>query len=164
MLSVATATEAHIPLIINLTMQVWPQTYVPIIGEEQVAYMLGRFYSPDALEKQMREYHHKIILCYSNDVPVAFAAYSEIEPQVFKLHKLYIIPGNQGQGIGRFIIEHIIADINAHGAATLRLNVNIHNHAAKAFYERIGFTHFKDEDIDIGNGWFMNDHVLELGL
>ena len=48
-----TAGIAHIPLIRELTMQVWPQTYIPIVGEEQVNYMLNRFYTPEALAQQM---------------------------------------------------------------------------------------------------------------
>jgi len=145
-------------------MQVWPQTYTPIIGAQQVAYMLAQFYSPDALQKQMEEHNHQFILCYSDSEPIAFASYSETEPQIFKLHKLYILPTLQGKGIGRYMIQHIADDLRTRNATTLRLNVNRYNTAAIAFYEKTGFTLFKTEDIDIGNGFFMNDYVLEMKL
>ena len=51
MLHIRNATTADIPLIRELCLQVWPQTYTPIVGERQVAYMLGLFYSPDQLAK-----------------------------------------------------------------------------------------------------------------
>lgn len=161
-LYIKTASLDDIPAIRELNAQIWPQTYVPIIGQQQVDYMLDLFYTPDALKKQMQEYKHKFILCYSGEQPVAFASYSEIEPSIYKLHKIYILPSMQGRGVGRFMLNYITADIKAHGATALRLNVNIHNHPAKAFYNKVGFTHFKDEDIDIGAGFFMNDHVLSL--
>ncbi|MES2704260.1 MAG: GNAT family N-acetyltransferase [Bacteroidota bacterium] len=163
-LEIIKADVSHIPLIIALNEQVWPQTYIPIIGEQQVAYMMGLFYTPEALKKQMTELQHQFIICYYQGTPAAFASYSAIEPGIYKLHKIYILPSMQGKGIGRYVLGYITDDIAAQGATTLRLNVNIHNHAAKAFYEKTGFRHFKDEDIDIGGGYFMNDHVLSMPL
>jgi ribosomal protein S18 acetylase RimI-like enzyme len=110
----------------------------------------------------MEEYGHRFIICYSDDVPAAFASYGEIEPGIYKLHKIYILTSQQGKGIGRYMINYIVDELKQEGIGELRLNVNIHNHAAMAFYEKMGFRHVRDEDIDIGNGYFMNDHVLGL--
>ena len=161
MLSIKNATVADIELIRTLAMQVWPQTYTPILGPDQVAYMLQQFYTPEALAQQMAQGHRFLIGHYEGE-PVAFASFSEVAPHIFKLHKIYLLPGLQGRGIGKAMLAYIVTGIKALGATTLRLNVNIHNHAAKAFYERTGFTHLLDEDIDIGHGYFMNDHVLSL--
>jgi ribosomal protein S18 acetylase RimI-like enzyme len=160
-LTIRAATPADIPAIRDITMQVWPPTYVPIIGEQQVSYMIGLFYAPEHLKKQMAE-GHNFIVCYSGSEPVGFAGWSEIEPNIYKLHKLYVLTTQQGRGVGKLMMDHIIKEIKAAGATALRLNVNRYNFNAKAFYERTGFTLYKDEDIDIGNGFFMNDHVLEL--
>jgi ribosomal protein S18 acetylase RimI-like enzyme len=46
------------------------------------------------------------------------------------------------------------------GATTLQLNVN-RNNPAKIFYEKLGFAVLNEEDIDIGNGYFMNDYVMQ---
>ena len=162
MLSIKHATTNHIPLIRELTMQVWPQTYTPILGEEQVAYMLEQFYAPASLEKQMDT--HIFIICYNDGMPTGFASWSEVEPHIFKLHKIYILPGLQGKGIGKFMLNYIIQEIKGKGATALRLNVNRYNRTAKAFYERTGFKHLLDEDIDIANGYFMNDHVMQLEI
>ena len=162
MLSILNATTVDIPLIRDITKQVWPPTYVPIIGEQQVDYMIGLFYAPGELKKQMEESGHRFIICYSDGQPVAFASWSEIEKHIFKLHKIYILTGQQGKGIGRFMIGHIVNEIKKECATALRLNVNRHNRSAIAFYKKTGFNHYKEEDIDIGNGFFMNDHVLEL--
>jgi ribosomal protein S18 acetylase RimI-like enzyme len=159
-LAIIKANTTHIPVIRDLTMEVWPQTYTPIIGADQVAYMLGLFYTPEALEQQMSELNHQFIIGYRQGAPVSFASYSAIEPSVFKLHKLYILPATQGSGAGRGMVDHIVQQLPA--PCLLRLNVNIHNHQARAFYKRYGFCHLRDEDINIGGGYFMNDHVLQL--
>ena len=158
------ANTSHIPIIRDLTMQVWPQTYTPIIGADQVAYMLERFYDPGALTAQMNDQGHQFLIAEADGEPTAFASYSEVEPGVYKLHKLYTTLAAQGKGLGRALIDYIIGDIRAKNATMLRLNVNIHNHAAKQFYARYGFRHLLDEDIDIGSGFYMNDHVLCLDL
>ena len=145
-------------------MQVWPQTYTPILGDEQVAYMLEQFYTPESLERQMGPLGHQFIICYSDGLPVGFASWASVGESVFKLHKIYILPNQQGKGVGQAILGHIVQDIKAKGAVALQLNVNRYNYAAKAFYEKTGFEHLTDEDIDIGHGYFMNDHVLVLKI
>ncbi len=91
---------------------------------------------------------------------MGFAAYQEIEPTLFKLHKIYILATQQGKGTGKFLISHIIKTIKELGAFSLQLQVNRDN-KAKFFYEKNGFTIIQEADFDIGNGFFMNDYVME---
>jgi ribosomal protein S18 acetylase RimI-like enzyme len=121
--------------------------------------MMEQMYSEDSLLQQMDK-GHQFIIINENEKPVGFASYGETVSGIFKLHKIYILPSRQGKGAGRFAIEQIIADILPQGAKTLRLNVNRHN-KAKNFYEKLGFEVAATEDIDIGNGFFMNDYVME---
>jgi len=162
MLSIKNATVADIPLIRELTMQVWPQTYTPILGPVQVAYMLDTMYNVRELQQQMGQ-GHRYILCYDDDMPVAFASYSSINAYTYKLNKLYALPHLQGKGIGRYIIDHITATIKETGATALQLNVNRYN-KAHSFYQKLGFQQIAVEDIDIGGGYFMNDYVMELQI
>jgi predicted lactoylglutathione lyase len=46
---------------------------------------------------------------------------------------------------------------------TISLQVNRFN-KAKDFYTKIGFTIKEEKDFDIGNGYFMNDYVMEYAL
>ena len=158
------ASDEDIALIRELSFQVWPQTYAGILSKEQIDYMLDRMYSEASLHQQLQDDHH-FILVYNAGVPVGFASYSQLDGNVFKLHKIYIVPVHQGRGTGRFVIEKIIEDIKEQGAATLQLNVN-RNNVARHFYERLGFEVVGEEDINIGNGFFMNDYIMEkkLGL
>lgn len=163
-LDIKNATTADISVIGRLAMDVWPQTYTPIIGSQQVAYMLGLFYNPAELQKQIEEPGHRFIICYSDLQPVGFASWSQIQPDVYKLHKIYILPDQQGKGTGRYMMEYIVAEIKAKRGKYLRLNVNRFNYAAKTFYTKTGFKRLGDEDIAIGNGYFMNDHILSMRI
>ena len=156
------AYPADIPQIRNMAYNIWPVTYGSILAPEQIDYMLKLIYSEKVLQEQM-ENNNEFILVYDGVHPVGFASFSLTEPQVYKLHKIYVLPSQQGKGTGRFIIDQLIKAMKAKGATTLQLNVNRHNNA-KVFYEKLGFTVIKEEDIDIGNGYFMNDYVMEKRL
>ena len=159
MLKIRNASIKDITLIQELTYQVWPQTYAPILSNEQIEYMLEMMYSDTSLQQQMRD-GARFLIAYDDKVPVGFAAYQEIKPADFKLHKIYVLRTWQGKGTGRFMINHIIEEIRKQGASTLQLQVNRHN-KAKDFYELLGFTIIEEADFDIGNGYFMNDYVME---
>lgn len=156
------ATEDYIPLIRQLTSRVWPQTYIPIIGEEQVNYMLEMMYSAESLTAQLKE-GNEFIIVYDGEEPVGFASFGLVSPNTYKLHKLYVLTSMHGKGAGRYMIGEIIKKLIERNARQLLLNVN-RNNPAKKFYEKLGFTVIKEEDIAIGNGYFMNDYVMSISL
>ena len=147
-----------------LAQQIWPDTYKDILSQGQLDYMMNLFYSPASLKNQMTNQKHVFILIEDEDNPVGFASYSLIKkPGIYKLHKIYVLTSQQGKGLGKTIIDFIVNDIRPKGATALQLNVN-RNNKAKNFYERLGFAVIKEEDIDIGNHFFMNDYVMERSL
>ena len=160
--SIRKATTADIPLIRELTFNVWPQTYAALLSKAQIEYMLEMMYSVASLQKQMKE-GCRFIIVNDEAEPVGFASYQEIEPAIFKLHKIYVLTSQQRKGTGRFIINYIINEIKQQAAASLQLQVNRNNNAKK-FYEKLGFTVLEEADFDIGNGYFMNDYVMEKKL
>jgi GNAT superfamily N-acetyltransferase len=163
MLVISKATATDIPLIRQLTFAIWPHTYGDVISKEQIDYMLEMMYSPASLQKQMEEDGCTFIIVHDAEEPVAFASYNETVPQLWKLNKIYILPSQQGKGIGKFIINYIVSEIKARQAKSLQLQVNRQN-KAKDFYGKLGFKIIKPADFDIGNGYFMNDYVMELSL
>ncbi len=140
----------------------WPATYRGIISEAQIAYMMNLFYHPDALRRQIVELGHRFIMACDGEIPVGFAAYSPRttpDDTTWRLHKIYIQPGQQGKGIGRHLVDYIAGQIIPLGATALELNVNRYNKAI-SFYEKLAFAITGEEDIDIGGGYFMNDYVM----
>lgn len=161
MLEIKPCGKESIAVIQSLALEIWPDAYGHIITPQQMDYMLDMMYSVSALEKQINS-NHQFIIGYYDGKPVAFASYSadhEIDSH-YRLHKIYISTAMQGKGVGKQIIQYIIDNILTKGARTMELNVNRHN-KAKLFYEKLGFTVVRTEDNDIGNGYFMNDYVMQ---
>ena len=150
-----------IPLIRQLTNAVWPQTYADILTPEQTAYMINMMYSEASLLHQMNTQHHRFIIAFDDDEPVGFASWSPTaDKKIYRLHKIYVLQNQQGKGTGKKLIEHIAEAIRPVGATILELNVNRFN-KAKEFYIRQGFTVARQENIAIGNGYFMNAYVMQ---
>jgi diamine N-acetyltransferase len=162
MLSIKTASVDDIPLIRELTFKVWPQTYALILSQQQIDYMLEMMYSEPSLKKQMEDGCH-FITVYDEAELVGFASYQEIKSAEWKLHKIYILSSQQGKGTGKFVINHIMEEIREKKAISLQLQVNLNN-KAKYFYEKLGFREIEKINLDIGNGYFMNDYIMEKKL
>jgi diamine N-acetyltransferase len=159
--TIRSAAVEDIDIIHSLVHKIWPDAYGDILSAAQLAYMMQLIYSKPSLKKQIEEQNHRFLIAELNNEPVGFASFSAIAvPGIYKLHKIYVRTDIQGKGLGKALIDEVIAAIKPANATALLLNVNRHN-KAKTFYEKFGFTVIKEEDIDIGNGYFMNDYVME---
>jgi diamine N-acetyltransferase len=157
------ADKTDIQSISILAHAVWPDTYSSILTEAQIKYMLELFYSHGSLAKQMDE-GHIFLIALMNAETVGFASYSHGNYKgIYKVHKLYVHPMLHGKGFGKTMLDAIVEDITRKEAVAMQLNVNRHNRA-KSFYERYGFKIVGEEDIAIGEGYFMNDYVMEKKL
>lgn len=162
MLKIRKASITDIPLIRDLTFRIWPQTYTGLLTPEQIEYMLGMMYSESSLEKQMNS-GSQFIFVYDDEEPVGFAAYFSKELSIYKLDKIYILPSQQGKGTGRFVIDYIVDELKKKEASALQLQVKRDN-KARFFYEKLGFKILHEINVDIGNGYFMNDYLMEKKL
>ncbi len=165
-MDIRNAGLADIDIISRLAHSIWPQAYGSILSAEQLSYMLELIYSPASLRNQIENLQHNFFILSENGAHTGFASCSAKSPEnpgVFRLHKIYILPGEQGKGRGQKLLNHVVAYAQKAGASVLELNVNRYNKAIQ-FYRKNGFTIEKEEDIDIGNGFFMNDFVMAKGL
>ncbi len=158
------AEPEDIPVITDLAYRTWFATYEPFIPYEQVAFMFGEIYTPESIYKQMTFLGHTYLLLFEEETPMAYASYGALAdtPYIYKLHKIYILPEQQGKKLGQQLIHAVENIARAAGARTLQLNVNREN-TAKFFYERMGYHIVEEQDIPIGQYW-MNDYLMEKSL
>ncbi len=155
------ASTLDVEIIQKLAETIWPVCYGKIISAEQLRYMLDLIYTPMALKAQIDK-GHQFVIAYEADNPIGFASFSlksVEEPNTFRLHKIYVLTNLQTKGVGSALLEYVITQSKMENASLLELNVNKYN-VAKIFYEKKGFTVLKEEVIDIGNGYIMDDYVM----
>lgn len=164
MYRIKSTTVADIPVIQELSDKIWRPTYKGILEPEQLEYMLDMMYSTSSLTKQISELQHKYIILQDDKKPIGYASYSPTETEgVYKLHKIYLHGDYQGKGVGRFLLDTVARQVKKLGANILELDVNRYN-KARYFYEKQGFTVYKEKDTDIGKGYLMEDFVMRKPL
>jgi GNAT superfamily N-acetyltransferase len=152
---------SEVKVIQDLAHRIWPDTFSEILSEAQIEYMLNWMYSPEKLNNQLKEGHHFFLLV--DEVPIGFVGIEHQEDGRVKIHKLYLLPSEQRKGLGKRMLDFVIDWAKERGAPSVYLNVNRYNKAVD-FYQHIGMNILHSEDIDIGNGYLMEDYVMELPL
>ena len=159
MASITVVEKKDLKIIHDLAHVIWPLVYDYMISKDQIDYMLDKMYSVSSLEKQMEEGDVFIILTEDN-ITHGFASYRIHHNDLrVRLHKLYVHPAAQKNGWGFKMLTHIFEEGRHQGKKEIELNVN-RNNKSIGFYQHIGFTIEKLEDIEIGNGYQMNDYVM----
>lgn len=161
-ISIIKAQEADLTAIANLADIIWREHYTPIIGPEQVEYMLGKFQSADAMAQQISEGVDYYTL-WLDDLLVGYLSFYT-KGEVLFLSKIYVLSQLRGQGIGQQAMGFIKEQALSHGLERIQLTVNKYNTGSITAYERMGFKKVDEVVMDIGGGFVMDDYVMEFFL
>ena len=159
------ADKHHISLIQELAEKSWSAYYSGILSEDQIKYMLSLMYSKSALTKDFNNENYEYYLLSSSDEePVGFMGIElNYEPGTTTLHRLYLLKSEKGKGYGAAAMNFLKKLVKNQQGNKIILNVN-KNNPAKKFYEAQGFTVYDEGVFDIGNGYVMDDYLMEILL
>ncbi|WP_373523081.1 N-acetyltransferase family protein [Aquiflexum sp.] len=166
MIAITKINEDLLHEVRDIALKTWPKTFAHILSPDQIDYMLDWMYHLDALRSQLFEKNHVFLLAEENSKYLGFASYvvNHEETNKTKIHKIYILPETQGKGVGKKLLQAVSEIALLNGDTHLFLNVNKYNQKAIDFYSHLGFYEAAQEVIDIGNGFVMDDVVMELKL
>lgn len=143
----------------------WENAYSHILLKEQIEYMLQSMYSEEELISQISlnpRYYYYIIS--DEKSPVGFLGFeTDYEISTTKLHRIYLIPEAKGKGYGKHSVNFLKEFVKSIGNNRIILNVN-KNNSAKKIYESLGFKVYSQGIFDIGNGFVMDDYLMEFNL
>ncbi len=162
-ISITPLEPSSIDELIALARRIWHAHYPGIITVEQIDYMLERGYTRQLIEDELKAGVHWLNIS-ADGAMIGFAALGPYGDSTIKLHKLYLLPEYHGQGIGARALAEVEGMACASGAARLVLNVNKHNHKAIRSYQRAGWQVAEEVVNDIGNGYVMDDYVMEKNI
>lgn len=138
---------------------VWTEHYTPIIGKAQVDYMLGKYQSAAAVEQQVENGALYFLISY-NETPVGYFSVSKQQGSLF-LSKLYVLKSERGKGLAKEAVSYMENLVREFGLKKIKLTVNKYNTNSIKAYEKMGFKNVDAIVQDIGNGFVMDDYVLE---
>jgi diamine N-acetyltransferase len=145
---------------------IWRSHYTKLIGSAQIDYMLAERYTPEKLRLYLNADDRWLMLLRAESPngsrAIGYCSYALTDdPGEMKLEQLYLLPELQGRGLGKMMLQHVEQQTRARGRGTLMLQTNKRNADAIAFYRKAGFTVREEAVFDIGNGFVMDDYVME---
>jgi GNAT superfamily N-acetyltransferase len=165
MTTISEATVEDLETIREIAHKTWPVAYGEILSKAQLDYMLENMYSKATLIDNLTNKGHHFILVKEDEICLGFASFEHhyLNEKCTRLHKIYLLPETQGKGLGKLLLERIMALAKENHSTTISLNVNRFN-KAYAFYKKIGFEVVAEEDIEIGLGYLMEDYRMEMKI
>lgn len=156
----AISTSDDLQQIETLAHEIWEEHYTSIIGAKQVAYMLEKFQSLEAMQKQVAE-GYEYFRIQEADQLVGYLSFKE-EADGFFLSKVYVHSSARGKGFGKAAIEFVKTEAQKRGLSQIRLTVNKYNHNSITAYLKMGFEKTRELVMDIGQGYVMDDYEMAL--
>ena len=154
--------DGQIAAVVALAQEIWTEHYSPIIGKEQVDYMLSRFQSKEAISGQIKS-GSLYFLIEENRRFIGYLAAQPKEDALF-LSKIYVLKSMRRKGYGRKAVEFIERLTREKGFKKIDLTVNKMNAGSIRAYEKIGFRNTGPVVQDIGSGFVMDDFRMEKTL
>ncbi len=155
------ASFEDIETIRELAESSWKSAYQNILSPEQIDYMLAEMYSVKEIETQLKNPNYHYYLIEDAGKKVGFIGFeNQYLPIKTKLHRLYLVAAAKGKGLGKSALDFLKSQVKNSSDNAIILNVNKQN-PAKQFYESQNFNVIKEVINDIGNGFVMDDYVME---
>lgn len=158
-IEVQAAGPTDIPTIRQLANEIWWSTYRDLLPHDQISLMLELMYTDAALRDQLRK-GQQFALAKRAGNAVGFVGFQHNPASsLMRIEKLYILPAEQGRGIGKRLINHVAKLASSAGLKAMELNVYRRN-PAKHFYERQGFAVISEVQIPY-HGYVLEDYIMQ---
>lgn len=152
--------EQRLPELALLAREIWEEHYMSLLGQEQIDYMLDKFQSPEAIKEQMQDGYRYFFL--HNGGETAGYLGIQLKNKELFLSKLYVREAFRQKGIAKDVLSFLKELCKKEKLSKIWLTVNRHNDGSVAAYKKMGFHTVREQDAEIGNGYIMDDYIMEI--
>jgi ribosomal protein S18 acetylase RimI-like enzyme len=157
--------ETDFDTVAQLGATIWRAHYSTMISMAQIDYMLAGRYTVENLRRYVQAADRGLVLLRVCAAAVGYCSYVLAQtPGEMKLEQLYLSAEHRGKGLGGMMLRYVQEQARKAGCRVLWLTVNKQNSGAIAVYRKSGFTVREEATFDIGNGFVMDDYVMEMAL
>ena len=142
---------------------VWHEFFPCILTEGQIDYMVEKFQSYSAMKNQMENDGYEYYFITTDDKILGYTGIKKEEERLF-LSKLYLLKENRGKGYASKAFDFLINYCKENDLKSIYLTVNKQNEHTIAVYKKKGFEVVDTQVADIGNGYVMDDYIMEMEI
>ena len=152
--------ESLIQDLATLAYEIWFEYYPEILTLGQIYYMINKFQSAAAIKDQMRNENYCYFLVQKDGENVGYFGVSPKNDHLF-LSKLYFKKSLRGKGFGKMSFDQIVKIAKNNNFDKIQLTVNKFNTHSIKTYEYWGFKIISNVTVNIGDGYLMEDFIME---
>jgi len=161
-MEICTLTPERYETFSSFAGSVFVDYYTSLIGKKQAEYMVSLFLSPEAI-KELCAKGAIFRILQEDGRMLGFCEYLKEEDRVF-LSKLYVRKEERHRGLGKILYEDCVRYTKEIGLNKIYLTVNKYNTPSYEIYLHLGFKVIEAVVNDIGNGYVMDDYIMEKEL
>lgn len=156
-------TPSQIKETADLAEKIWNEHFPKIIGQAQTEYMVEKFQSEKAITNQIKNDGYEYFIIRKNEMTSGYTAIQKQNDSLF-LSKLYVRKENRGEHIATEAVSFLKEICRSNGFKKIWLTVNRNNLNTIEIYKHLGFVIARTQIADIGNGFVMDDYIMELTI
>lgn len=144
--------------------EIWHEYWPALIGEAQTDYMVEQFQSLDAIQRDMANNGYEYWILHDGDTEEVVGytgGHEEPETNRFFISKVYLFEEQRGKGYARQAVEFYDELCQDRNLKAMYLTVNKGNELAIRAYKGTGFEVIDAVVTQIGNGFVMDDYIME---
>lgn len=144
----------------ELADEIWHEYFGSLLAPDQIDYMVDLFQSEPAMVRQTSQEHYRYYQVWNGGRLAGFIGL-KYEPDRLFLSKLYLKKDERGKGIASQMLEHVYEQARLYHYPAVYLTCNKYNAHSLDVYAAKGFQTIDAVVTDIGNGYVMDDFILE---
>ena len=144
----------------KLTSEIWHEYWTCILSDEQIDYMVDKFQSENAITNQINNENYTYFYIMYDNQKAGYIGLSDKQDYLF-LSKLYLKKDYRHKGLGKEAFNFIKQFAQNNGYNKIQLTVNKYNENTINAYNKWGFKTVDSVITDIGNGFVMDDFIME---
>lgn len=144
----------------RLAHTIWFEYWGIILEKGQITYMVDKFQSEHAMKNQIENENYSYYFINLNNQNAGYFGVADKDDYLF-LSKLYLLKDFRGKGLGHKAFDKIVQIAKDLNHTKIRLTVNKYNTNTIKAYEQWGFKTIDDVVTDIGEGYVMDDYIME---
>lgn len=156
-------TDEQLAQLARLANEIWHEYFSSLLSPEQIDYMVQMYQSLDALTRAVRQQGYTYFLGYEGDELVGYCGVKPDGDRLF-LSKLYLRSDMRGKHLSTLLLDRAVELARAQGMRAVYLTCNKYNAHSLDVYHAKGFRDIDAVVTDIGNGFVMDDYILQLDL
>lgn len=165
-------TDEDVKVLSQIANEVWHQHFASILSPEQIDYMVDKFQSYPAMLRQRAEEGYQYYFIHEEGGEAALPEHEvygghrgyvgfRVDEDALFLSKLYLLQPYRGRALSSRALDFLISIAQQEGCRKIWLTVNRYNDHTIDVYKHWGFTVAREQCADIGNGFVMDDYVME---